>query len=191
MTAISPKRYPLQLSVTVNRSVSLLPNKIQQIIQEPSKIRPPTNKSTLIKTIVAAAKQKLQAIRKILFKRKKQQTNPLHYSSNSPSNPNYNLRQRPSTIIPPTKALYHTNHSYSSISSNFNDSNSSSSFTSNDCSRQSPIQTSQREILFYPISQSNEHNSTICYQSSKNKIYPYITIIHINKLQPSMVSIDY
>ena len=35
---------------------------------------------------------------------------------------------------------------------------------------QSPIQNSQPRILFHPIYQSNEHNSTICSHSSKNNI---------------------
>ena len=50
-SAINPKRSPLKLPVPINRSVSLLPSKTQQIIQPPSNIRPPTNTPTLIKKL--------------------------------------------------------------------------------------------------------------------------------------------
>ena len=148
-SAINPKRSPLKLQVPVNRSVSLLPSKTQQIIQPPSNIRSPTNTSTVIKYIAAATKQKLKAIRNKVFKRKKQQTNTFHSLSKSPSYINYNLRQRPTCIFPSNKVKYYPNHSYSSDFSHSNASNSSSSFTSNDCSHQFPIQHIQPEILFY------------------------------------------
>ena len=48
VTKITPKQSPLQLPVTVNQSVSLLPSRSQQILQQSSIIRPPTNTSTLI-----------------------------------------------------------------------------------------------------------------------------------------------
>ena len=175
----------MQLPVTVNRSVSLLPCKLHQIIQQSSNIRSPTNTSTLIKNIAAATKRRLQTIRKEVFKRKEQQINTLHYSSNSPSNINYNLRQRPSTIIPSNNVIYYSDLSYSSDSSHYNASNSSSSFTSNDWSRRSPINYLQPEILFHPIFKKNEDNSIICSQSSKNDI-----TIHTNNSYQHIATIN-
>ena len=51
MTEPTSQQPPLQQPVAVNRSVSLLPSKTQQILQQPSIIRPPTNTSTLIKKL--------------------------------------------------------------------------------------------------------------------------------------------
>ena len=77
MTEPTSQQPPLQQPVAVNRSVSLLPSKTQQILQQPSIIRPPTNPSTLIKKIVAATKQKLKVIRKKYLNERKNK--PIHY----------------------------------------------------------------------------------------------------------------
>ena len=90
-------------SFTSNRPDSFITTKTQQIIKQPSNIIPPTNKSTLILKIVAATKQKLQEIRKQVFKRNTHQTNKIHYFTHSPPTSNYNLRQRPSTATPRLK----------------------------------------------------------------------------------------
>ena len=81
--------------LTPNRLDSFLKTKTQQIIQSPSNIILPTKTSTLIKTIVAATRQKIQAIKKYIFKRIKQTKNKMQYSTHLLPTSNCTLRKRP------------------------------------------------------------------------------------------------
>ena len=150
------------------RPDSCINQKNQHLINFPSNILSRTKTSVMIDNIIVATKEKLQTIKRKESKRKKKQKQKMQYPQNSSSTSSYvptkSSKPYPKTSLPSSIDNHNLSSSYHS-----DNSNSMSSFTSNDCSHQSlPHQDHktkkyfQKELLFDPIytNPTFNHNST-------------------------------
>ena len=163
--------------------------KNQHLINYSSNILSRTKTSVMIDNIIVATKEKLQTIKRKESKRKKKQKQKMQYPQNSSSTSSYvptkSSKPYPKTSLPSSIDNHNLPSSYHS-----DNSNSLSSFTSNDCSHQSSLHQEhktkkyfQKELLFDPIYNNRPsitippptHTPLLQYPIS----YPYL---HVNNI---------
>ena len=163
--------------------------KNQHLINYSSNILSRTKTSVMIDNIIVATKEKLQTIKRKESKRKKKQKQKMQYPQNSSSTSRYvptkSSKPYPKTSLPSSIDNHNLPSSYHS-----DNSNSLSSFTSNDCSHQSSLHQEhktkkyfQKELLFDPIYNNRPsitippptHTPLLQYPIS----YPYLNVNNI------------